>query len=227
MTTIACDGAGATTANCGLTLDRWVNALLVRLPGATAALVRCELEAAVRDFYHRSAAWRETIGPYPIVAGQQFKWLNPVDMYADVQHVFGCHLVPPEGGRVELCRMTGGRPGERLPGKPDSYYCTEPYTLELYPIPDQNYGSILYIDVALAPIAGTERLPEIASSHHYDGILACALWRLYAIPAKPWTNLQLAVAMERECRKRITAARGDAIRGHTEQEAPMRFSRWA
>lgn len=225
MTTISCDGAGG-ASNCGLTLDKWIRALLIRLPGASEATVRCELEAAVHDFYHRSTAWREVVGPLNVSANQ-YVWLNPVDMYADVQHVFGAHTII-NSQRVELRRMTVREPGERpAAAAPDSYYCTEPYTLELYPTPAAALGRVLYVTVALAPTAGTERLPDIAATHHFEGILALALHRLYSIPLKPWTNRQEARENEREASRRIRIARDEANRGHTMVDAPMRIPRWA
>jgi len=59
MTTVYCDTAGTSTANCGLTVDLWMKPLIARLPGATEGTIRCELGAAIREFYLQSRGWRE------------------------------------------------------------------------------------------------------------------------------------------------------------------------
>jgi hypothetical protein len=226
MTTIACDGAGAGTANCGLTLDKWMKAITSRVAGAPAALMRCELEAALHDFYHRSTAWREVVGPLQVTANQQYLWLNPIDLYADMQHIFGVHMII-NGCRIDLQPLHTRYPGEMPAGDPRAFFCAEPYTLELFPTPKTTLGKVLYVEGAMAPIAGTERLPEVAASHHFDGILSGALYRLYAMPQKPWSNPALAIAHEREFRRRIFVARDQATRGHSGLDTPMWFPKWA
>lgn len=222
MATAYCDGVGNAFVNCGLTLDKWLNAILVRTPGITTATARCELQAAVHDWYHRSVSWREEIGPYDIRDGNTYVWLNPVDAYANAHHVLGARLVDANGASFELRRSQRPLPAAHS-GRPEAYYCIEPYSLQIYPIPDQDYLGKLYVYCALMPVDGTERLPEIAATHHFEGILAGALARVYAIPFKPWTNLELAAYYEREYRRRIMTARDEANRGHTQIDTIVRF----
>ena len=53
--------------------------------------------------------------------------------------------------RIDLKRLTRPRPGEYQPAQPDSYYCAEPYTLQLQPVPVSDLGTALYVEAALVP----------------------------------------------------------------------------
>lgn len=222
MATVTCDGAPENTANCGETLDVWMKALLTRLPGAVPATVRCELQAAVREFYMQSSAWRDTIGGYRLRAGQNLVFLNPVDAYANVKHVLGAYLDFGGGDRYELKKLVRPPVGTDQE-RPRAYYPVEPYTLQLYPTPLTDYGRVLYVYAALVPAVGAERLPQIAVSHHFEPILYGSLSRLYGMPNKPWSNPELGLYFERQFRRRIAQARDEANRGHTNADAPWRF----
>jgi hypothetical protein len=222
VATVSCDGAASTSSNCGQTLEVWIKALQARLGGATYALIKCELQVAIREFYMRSLGWRDTIGPFQIDAGMEFVYLNPVDQYAHVQHVLAAYIQVDALGKKFLVPRT--RAPELVQGaEPNEYFCAEPYTLQLSPITPTAMGRVLYVVAALVPAPNAERLPQISVTHHYEGILNGALMRLYGMQHKPWTNMELAMDSRRAFRREISSARDMANRGHTMTDTPFRF----
>lgn len=207
-------------------LELWLKPLHARIAGATAAVITGELRAALLDYFQKTAAWRETIGPVNIVAATALVTLTSADARADVHYVFDVYSLT-SGCRVPLRPMYGREPGARQPAAPDSYYVYSLNQVELYPTPLVSVANALYADVALVPKRTADDLPDEAYNRHYDGILACALYKLYSMPGKPWTNYELAVAANREYRQRCMVARDAAERGNSVLDAPMRFPRWA
>lgn len=225
MAIIYCDTAGATTANCGLTLDLWKKPILARLAGVTESLVTCELNAAVREFYIRSQAWREQIGPFNVYQDTDLVWLNPVDPYSNVLQVRGAWLqidnvtypLEPNTTRVTTPQT----------GQPMKFSTPDPYVLRLWPTPDKSYLEQLWIDTSLVPLPDATRLPNIASSHHFEPILEGALSRLYAIPNKPWTDPALAMVYLQSFKRRCVQWRDHAGRGYGPADVPFRFPAFA
>jgi hypothetical protein len=189
-------------------------------------LIRCELQAAIREFYRMSSAWRDTVGPYTVAANQEYVYLNPVDPYANVQLVYDGYLQYDAERKTPLTKLT--RPPLIVnPAEPHSFFCAEPYTLRLSPVTPTALGRVLYVYAALVPPQDTERLPQIAVTHHFEGILAGALSRLYGMNNKPWTDLAYAAERNREFRRKIAAARDEANRGQVVADTPFRFPRFA
>lgn len=222
------DTAGATTANDGLTLDLWVQPLQVRLSGATEQVITTELQAAIREFYLQSNAWREQIGPYNVYADADLVWLNPVDAYSNVLYVHAAWLeLEDNGGTVPLQAATS-RPTDGMTDSVPRYYSTpDPYVLRLYPKPSEGLGAVLWVDATLVPLPDATRLPNIAASHHFEPIFEGALARLLAMPNKPWTDPVMSMAYRAQFRRRCVQWRDIAGRGYTWDDAPMQFPSFA
>lgn len=226
MATISCDGSPSLTAACGETLEAWIKPLQMRLAGATYGVIKCELQAAVRDFYLRSLAWRDTVGPYPVDASEPYIYLNPVDQYANVQHVIEVYLQYDEERKRALNFLTRP-PVLRRSAEPDSVFCAEPATLQLSPVTNVSLGRILYVYAALVPPNGTERLPQIAVTHHFEAIMNGALSRLHGMRNKPWTDFGIAADARRQFSRAIAVARDAANRGNAVTDTPFRFPPFA
>jgi hypothetical protein len=221
------DTAGNTSANDGLTLNVWIDALQSRLPGATTDLIRSELLAAIREFYFQSNAWREQIGPFRVTSGDDLVWLNPADAYSDVKWVHGCALRLEDDNSVIYLTPLSSRPLQVRSDRPTHYHCADPYTIRLWPVPDQDYGNILYVDATLVPLPDATRLPNIAVSHHFEAILEYALARIFSIPNKPWTDRPSGLQYLLSARRRAVQFRDIADRGYTKMSNPQRFPSFA
>ena len=225
MTTVYCDTAGVSTANCGLTVDLWMKPLQARLAGAAEGTIRCELVAAIREFYLQSHGWREQIGPYNIYVGQDLVWLNPVDAYSYVAWVRGAWIQYGDR-RVDLVpcdrRQSGG-----LTGEPTEFSTPDPYVLRLYPVPDVSLGPVLWVDAALAPAVDASRFPNISATHHFEPILEGALARLLNMPNKPWSNPALAMRYSQTFRRRCMEWRSLSEQGYNRVDSGWRFPAFA
>lgn len=226
MTTVTCDSPGCITGSCTRTLDLWMNPLLSRLSGATDAQVRCELRAALREFYYQSRAWREQIGPYQVYQNRDLIWLNPVDAYSNVAFVRCVWIEDPAEGRKDLkplqSRVTDGRVDY-----PTHYQAADPAVLRLWPKPDADLGAVLWADVTLIPSLDTTRVPEAAHSHHYETVLEGALSRLYMMANKPWTNPDSAFAYGRSFRRRCIEFRSISDSGYLNADRGWQFPPFA
>ena len=225
MTTVYCDTAGTSTANCGLTVDLWMKPLLARLSGATESTVRCELGAAIREFYLQSRAWREQIGPYNVYANNDLVWLNPVDAYSYVVWVRGAWL--QDGDRRDYLAASTFRDTRPTTGRPTAFSTPDPYVLRLHPVPDTAMGAVLWIDAALAPAVDASRFPNIAATHHFDAILEGALARLLVIPNKPWTDPVLGMRYSQTFRRRCMEWRSISEQGYSHADQGWRFPAFA
>jgi hypothetical protein len=209
------------------TLDPWKKAIQTALPGALPAIVHAELQRSMNDFYLRSCAWREIIGPYQVSQGNNIIALNPADAYSRVVHVFDVYLQLAADDRRPLEKLTRPPFADQVPDEPRRVFLIEPYTVQLDPVPNADLGNVLYAYVALTPAEDAAALPDIALTHHFEGILAGAYARLYAQPGKPYSSPDLALFYTRENMRRITAARDMANRGHSNADAPFRFPPFA
>jgi hypothetical protein len=228
MAKIYTDTAGTSTANDGLTLDLWIVPLTARLAGATPATITSELQAAVREFYLQSNAWREQVGPYNVYAGADLVWLNPVDAYSSVLYIHNAWLdLPDDGGTIPLEAYTVRPTDGREDSRPLGYSTPDPYVLRLYPKPTENLGQCLWVDATLVPLPDATRLPNIAASHHYEPILEGALSRLLVMPNKPWTDPVMGMAYRQQFRRRCVQWRDIAGRGYNGADVPFSFPKFA
>lgn len=201
------------------------------MPGAPDGLVNTVLQQVLRDFYYRSAGWVEIIGPYNIVGGRMLVPLNPVDQYAQCHLVKQAFLYPDTTGVNRpkyLFPLTQRRYGH-TPAPPAWYSMDKPDLLRLDPVPDQNYGPLLYVKMVLMPVINAGRLPNISVTHHFDGLLMGTLYRLGIMPNKPWTVKEQVTLNEwkRTYGRYILLARDMAERQYGPADAGFLFPRFA
>lgn len=170
---------------CEAKLDTWLKDILPRTPGIVRKVAKRELVLACREFFERSAAWRVVVGPKNLIANKKTYYTSPYDAYSDVVRVFSVEL---SGSplNVLLRRPAGVEPEATLP---HSYYLnTTPAQVRVWPMPTTSKTNALTFYLALTPKVTVTKLPSIAQTHFYDAILDGVLGRIYAHPAKPYSN---------------------------------------
>jgi hypothetical protein len=215
----------------GQSIDFIVQQVIQILPGCPDTFANNILQQTIREFYYRSAGWRENIGPYPINQGLDVIELNPVDQYAQCHLVLGAFLYPDTTGVLNpksLVPMGARRYGQQ-PGPPTFFSMDSPTRLRLDPVPDQNYGQLLYVRMILMPVINAARLPNISITHHFDGLLYGTLYRLGMMPNKPWSvkDQNLLKEWRKLNMQGIALARDMAERGYAPVDAAMRFPNFA
>lgn len=191
-------------------VSTWLKDALPRTPGAVRSVVTREFMLAVREFYEQSFAWRETVGPLSITAGDADITLSPFDSDSDVIGILGAAY------NKNLLRKMPAPPVDiaRESDAPSRYYVRGTDTIVMWPTPTVSADDALLVYVALTPTLTTTSLPDIASTLHREALLDGLLGRLYAHPAKPYSNPLLAQHHMKRFRNHIGAYAAKAKMGN-------------
>lgn len=222
------DGGQSSKALGGQVLEYVINLVLQQVPGAPDQLVATQLSQVAREFYTKSTAWREDVGPYSIKQLQNVVQLNPIDQNKRVQFVLDAWLFPFQGANTpQRLGVLTRAPIGGTPQPPSRYYMQAMDQLQLYPVPDKAYGKILFVHAALVPLPTATLLPDVAYTHHLDALQYGVLARLYRMPKKPWTDKQQAQDYERKYRQEIMIWRDVANRGNGPADTPVFYPPFA
>lgn len=191
------------------TVSRWLKDALPRTNGAVRSVVKRELSNAVREFYRDSRAWRVTVGPKNVVANRRQYILSPYDSYSDV---IGIAAVSISGQALDKM-PNRSHTTSQTSSIPTHYLMPEPGLLELYPTPLEAIASSMFINIELIPAENVRLLPVIAGTEHYDAIFDGLLGRMYAHPAKPYSDVTAAQYHLKRFRNAIGKAAGAAKQG--------------
>lgn len=229
MPIVTVDGGQSSSAVAGRTAQYLGAIAAQQIAAAPDTLIQSQLYLTLRHFYSESTGWRAVVGPYPINAGVQNTYLNPVDQDTQLQYVLEAYLFPniPNGNQKQTLPPSTRMVLTNVPGPPVSHFMVNSDQLMIQPVPDKTYGSILYVYAALCPTIGAVNLPDIAFTHHLDGILAGLFERMYRMPKKPWTDFNLSKMYGNMYKREILAARDFAIRGQGAADVPFVFPTFA
>jgi len=185
----------------------WLKDILPRTPGVVRQVAKRELILAAREFYRDSYAWREVIeSVYWDDGTYQFTVPTP-HSYAEV-----IQIMQVEVNGSPLTPKSERPMGDRGDGTPTVWFPTGPDRMEVWPTPEM-YEDTLRVRVVLIPDVEATELPDIAAAKHYEALLDGVLGRLYAHPAKPYSNPQLGEYHLRRFRNAIGAAAGEFKQG--------------
>lgn len=228
MAVVTQDGGASSAALGGQTIAYVSQMVAQQCAGAPDTLIQSHLTRVLNDFYTRSTAWRDNVGPYPMNQGQALISLNPVDQNTRLQFVLGAYTFPLNGQQTPQVlvpstrQFLGGSPAQ-----PNRYYMQRYDQMVLYPVPDQTYGNILYVYTSLVPTTLAAILPDMSYTHHVDALIWGTLARLYAIPKRSWTDQALAMQMQKDYRREILLYRDQANRGYGPSDSGFRFPLFA
>lgn len=231
MAIITQTGGQSTAVVNGQSIDFIAQQVIQALPAVPDNVAGTALQNTIRDFYYKSAGWRETIGPYFLTAGKNVIQLNPVDQYSQCHLLYDLFVFPDFTGGLTPRYLN---PAARQKfggdvGPATQYYMDGPTTAILYPALDRAYGNILYAYMSLMPVINAGRLPDISITHHFDGLLYGTMWRLCTMQNKPWTVKDMTLLNEwrRIYRREILVARDMATRGYGRADGPQVFPNFA
>jgi hypothetical protein len=232
MAIITLDGGQSSSAEGGQTLQFFINLIAQQVGGAPDTLITTQLLLVLREFYTKSTAWREILGPYAIQAGVQDVYLNPVDQNKAIQFVLYSYLFPFPTGAGPYSSPTWLAPAQRQmiggsPQQPCQYYMKQNDHMLLYPVPDQAYGACLYVYAALLPVNSAAVLPNAAFTLHLEAIMSGTLARLYSMPRKNWTDKAEAMKQQKTFRQEILMWRDFVNRGNGPADTAFKFPPFA
>lgn len=227
MPIVTLDGGQSSAALGGQTIAYVSQLVAQHVPGAPDQLISSMMLLVMREFYTKSTAWRDIVGPYDVTT-DPCVYLNPVDQNSLVQFVLGAYLFPFQGSDspqplTPLARMpVGGSPQQ-----PSRFFMRQADEMLLYPTPDQDYGSVLFVYASLIPTTTAAVLPNYSYTQHTDALLYGCLSRLLIMKKRPWYDKDQAMYYERRFRQEILMARDIANRGMGPVDSPMQFPPFA
>lgn len=228
MANVTLDGGQSSAALGGQTITYVAQMVAQQVGGAPDTLIQSHLLRVLNDFYTRSTAWRDNVGPYPIVGGIATVGLNPVDQNTRLQFVLGAFTLPLNGQQTpqplvpSTRQFLGGSPSP-----PCRYYMQSYDQMILSPVPDKDYGDVLWVYASFVPTSLAAQLPDMSYTHHVDALIWGTLARLYSIPKRPWTDKELGMKYEKDYRREILLYRDQANRGYGPSDSSFRFPPFA
>lgn len=227
MAIVTLDGGQSGVALGGQTLDYVQQLVAQQVQGAPDTLIAAQLQLVAREFYTKSTAWRDNVGPYNIATGRDLIDLNPVDQNTRLQFVLGAYILLSANQRPQALVPTNRKPVGGPPNIPGSFFMDKIDRLQLYPIPNSTLGKVLYVYACLVPTPNANLLPDISYTHHVDALLWGTLARLYMMPKKSWSNQALSMEYQKKFRQEILMARDIANRGYGPADTGVRFPSFA
>jgi hypothetical protein len=206
----------ATTVRSSGSLDVWVKELAPKLPGAAEGYIYDQLKVVISDFFRRTKCWRETLGPYDLIAGENEIGLNPVDASTQVIQVLevrvnGRLMAPVQDAASELRLDADGSVSQ---GTARAYYVRPYDCVYLVPIPDTAQDQI-YVTAVLTPrISSRNAIDQWIIDQHYEVIKAGVLERMYNEPSKNYTNTKQGEIWGARYRSDMSAARAQGSQNY-------------
>lgn len=165
-----------------VSISIWLKDILPRTPGIVRAVAKREFINSAREFYRQSYAWREVLEDTYLSDGDYSYVVTTPNADAEVIQVVSVEV------NGSLLEAKSERPvGDRGDGTPLYWYPTGKDTIEIWPTPEQ-YDDEVRVRAVLIPTDTATTLPDTAYSKHYDALLDGVLGRLYAHPAKTYSD---------------------------------------
>jgi hypothetical protein len=234
MAIVTFDGGQSTSATNAQSTTYVAQLVAQQMPAAPDTLIASTLQLVLREFYTKTAAWRQVVGPYQIARGLSnipyLVNLNPVDQYRQLQHVLDVWVYPSPGGSTSARQFL--RPSTRIIvgqdlGPPSTYFMQAPDLMQLYPAPDQVYGRVLYIYGIMLPVINTPQLPNLAITHHLDALMWGTQARMFGMKGKPWADKEMAMEYRKMFQRESLRLRDEANRAYAGTDTPIQFPPFA
>jgi hypothetical protein len=185
----------------------WLKDILPHTPGVVRSVAKREFNLAAREFFRKSGVWREVVeSTYLDISDYTYRAV-PQDATSEIVQILSVEV-----NGLPIDRVVERPVGDRPDGTPTSWYPTGTDTFEVWPTPDQ-YDDEILVRVILIPTEDTTTLPDFVATKYYDSLLDGTLGRLFAHPAKPYSNPTLGEYRLRRFRSAIGEARGEAMQG--------------
>lgn len=175
--------------------------VLPYLPGAEKPIVDLHIRRALREFFKRTAVWRETF-KFDTIAGEATYQLQPST--GIIASIMSLHI----NGRFTHSVPEDRRDPFRTSGTPNGWYSLIPSVVTLYPGPTGAHS--IQIEAAISlPIDDTLReFPDAVLQEHGEAIAAGVISGMMLMPGKPWTQRDAAAVYGRAFGSAIRDTRG-------------------
>jgi len=184
--------------------------MLVHVYGAPDPLIELELRRAATEFFKRTRAWMEWIGPVACTEGiREYDIDKPsgtdvITLEKVTLNNIPVRILSYRNSSIGNTTFVGGVPGAASPER-----------LTVLLDRDVSTDARLEIQVSLMPSRVATGLPDLMFEYHADSIVAGALARLQRIPKQEFTDLQQSAINAARFEADIGASAYRAWRGET------------
>jgi hypothetical protein len=166
----------------------WLKDLLAYTPSASRPTVKRELQLAMREFYRESKAWRILLPAQNVTANTIYHTANAVEPSVyEVYQVLGVFINGLPINPLAAEPVDSDTASAEVPA---AFFVQTGYptSIGLYPKPRNTLTGKMRMWAAVIPASAATSLHNIATQDHYMAILDGTLGRLYAQPAKPYSD---------------------------------------
>lgn len=185
----------------------WLKDLLPRTPGINRKVATREFIMAAREFFRQSTVWRVALENSYFADGEYGYTAVTSEPDSEIVQIYSV-----EANGIQLQPVVERPTGERTTGTPTRWIPLGLNRFDVWPTPDV-YDDTVIIRAILIPTASTTTLPDFAYARWYDAFIDGALGRIYAHPAKPYSNPTLGEYHLRRFRSAIGQASGESKQG--------------
>ncbi|MEA4857907.1 MAG: hypothetical protein AAGU21_01050 [Solidesulfovibrio sp.] len=159
--------------------------------GVADPLLVMAIRAAAIVFCTETLAYRADLDPCDIRAGLAEYALDPPDL--DTRIVAPVYVAVAGREIDALCEEQMPRGWRaRGAGPAQGYLRMTPQLLRLHPVPDTDIARGLFVRAGLAPVRGADEVEEELLETYGETIAHGAAARLFEIPRKAWSDMQLS-----------------------------------
>lgn len=212
------------------TWNDFISLVAVDVPGCPPLVMREALKESVASFCDQSACWAEDLDPISLAEGVRDYDLQPSTgarvLVLQAVKYKGLPLLPFTDQDMDVDLKTWLTSPS---GSPSTYQLVQDddaQMLRLFPTPSADEDDALDVRVTLKPASDAETLPEWFYEEWRSALASGALAILCAVPAKAWSNSELAVYHRRLFHQGITKAVARQAAGGTNKiltARPVRF----
>lgn len=196
-------------------LSAFIPEIAAACPNCPSPLMEQAIRRAATEFCFKTLWWIVKLDAVGVSAGLAQYSLSPPDSESIIAMVMdinydGRKLLLP----VTLDQLTTSYPEwESDEGDPSMYLQISTGELELVPVPEES--AIMVATVALAPSRTTEVIDDGIYNYHFDTVVHGALWKLYEMPGKAWSDPQAALYHENLFYYGVNSAKASRIRSNS------------
>lgn len=196
------------------TFDDLLPDIQVEIPEIPSFVAQRSLIRAMREFCEETRAWRisfnaSTLADDPLLPLISYfpDFTELVDVIT-IKNVDGGEPVEPRTYAWFDKNLSDWRSDSAIDA---NYYVLEDNnTIRLVPYPTETIVNKYYVRAAIKPLLTTTTLDDRMVNKYSETLIHGALAKLYAIPRKPWTDLQLASIHDAQFRVKFGQARTEA-----------------
>lgn len=178
----------------------WYDDVMPHVPTCPLALALAEIREAAIAWCKHTRSWRYLqIAPIASVVGQQ-SYAPVLPANTQLVHVFQLNYL---GRALDFATLAAFKAKSDTwfsdQGDPECFTLFNRGTVSLWKIPSSAIaGAIVLPDVALAPTETAVNVDDAIFTHARAAVAIGARARLHSTPGKPFTNLELGAALERQ-----------------------------